>query len=74
MCLSRGGLGKKMNKEQKLADFRIAKEVMADSIKAIRDQYHKLFKASLTESSEYYHAMGIVAGLDIALQTLKSKK
>tara|TARA_B100000745_G_C20120639_1_gene383686 strand:- start:995 stop:1198 length:204 start_codon:yes stop_codon:yes gene_type:complete len=67
VCLSRGGLGKKMKKEQ------ISNEVMRDSIKELRDQYHKLFKASLTESSEYYHAMGIVAGLDIALQTLKRK-
>ena len=46
-----------MKKEQ------ISNEVMRDSIKELRDQYHKLFKASLTESSEYYHAMGIVAGL-----------
>ena len=56
-----------MKKEQ------ISNEVMRDSIKELRDQYHKLFKASFTESSEYYHAMGIVAGLDIALQTLKRK-
>jgi len=63
MCLSRGGLGEKMNKEQ----------IMHDNVKRLRDQYHKLFKASLNKSSEYYHAMGIVAGLDIALQTLKKK-
>ena len=48
-------------------------QIMHDNVKRLRDQYHKLFKASLTESSEYYHAMGIVAGLDIALQTLKKK-
>jgi len=49
-------------------------EIMAESIKGLRDQYLKLFKASLTESNEYYHSMGIVAGLDIALQTLMLKK
>ena len=49
-------------------------ELMAESIKGLRDQYLKLFKASLTESNEYYHSMGIVAGLDIALQTLMLKK
>ena len=40
------------------------------------EEYKKQLLKSETRKNalcEYYHAMGIVAGLDIALQTLKKK-